>query len=422
MVEIRPFKGIYFNKNKIDKIEEVITPPYDIISPGAQERFYQRHPYNIIRIVLGKTYPKDTENSNCYTRAKEYYDDLMDKEVLVQNKQPALFVYQQEFSVNSKKLRRLGLIGRIHIEEYQKRIILPHEATLKKPKLDRFLLIKNTHLNLCPIFGLYEDPELTINKILKKITLSEPMMTFTDEYQITHTLWKTEISSEIEEIQKLLADRRVLIADGHHRYEVAIQFKKYLSDFLKNPPDSINYTLFCLTGMEDKGLVVFPIHRLIRNLSRTQKQRLLEKLPEDFDIERFPAQQIEETLSQKGQKSTSFWVFFADSPEVLIITLKKSEAGEDTLDSLDVSRLHNLIFKNLLHFGPENNEDNIQYTKDTEKVLQGVKSGLWAAGFLLNPTKIEQVKEVAFSGQLMPQKSTYFFPKLISGLVINNIS
>lgn len=403
-----------------------MTPPYDIISPSASQRYYEVHPYNIIRVVLGKTYPNDNALNNCYTRAKEYFADLVSKEVLIQDEKPNLYLYEQEFKIGRKKFRRLGLICRVKIEEYSNRVILPHEATLKKPKEDRFNLIKSTGLNICPVFGLYEDSDKKISRYFKKITLCEPFVKFTDEYQITHTLWKISFSTEIEEIGQMFGEKKVLLADGHHRYEVALKYKKYLEDSGLQKED-LNYTLFCLTSMEDPGLVILPIHRLLKN--GADFQNFAGKVSDNFDLERVllagnlrkTASEIEKILIEKGGPSPSFGVFIKGGDEIWLISLKgEKNKFKSQLESLDVSILHNLVFKQALGLTLEN-EDNIKYTKESLKVLEEVQKGLWEAGFILNPALISQIKEVAFSGTLMPQKSTYFFPKVLSGLTINKI-
>lgn len=445
MSTIVPFRGIRYNPEQVSNLADVVTPPYDVIDTAAQERYYNKHPYNIIRLEYGKTYLEDNDYSNRYTRASTDYKAWLENKVLQTDSSPALYLYEQEFTVDGSRKVRSGFICGVKIEPYEKGIILPHEETLPKHKADRLSLMKACRANFSPIFSLYSDPEYSVTDSLKKAAAGIPHTAFTDEFGENHRLWAITDPGAIAQVQKIMADKRIFIADGHHRYETAMNYKqvreKEDSGYRKENP-SYDYVMMTLVNLYDPGLVVLPTHRLVKKIDPGAIPGLLENLGHNFLLEEF--EQGKDTksikkflsdLSDKGRDSSGkslhrhvFGIYI--NKKLLFASLKR----EDDLPALmrpdkspewrglDVSVLHSLIIEKYL--GIDENllarGDHITYTREEEGALEAVDRGEYQIAFFLNPTLVEEVTGVAANGEKMPQKSTYFYPKLITGLVIKS--
>ncbi len=441
MAAIIPIKGIRYNLDKIPGMNYVVTPPYDVIDQEAQENYYQKNPYNIIRLEYGKTFPSDGPDNNRYTRAAALFKQWVYNDILKRDNEPALYLYEQEFVIDGQKNVRTGFICAVKIEPYDKGVILPHEETLPKHKKDRLELMNACKCNFSPVFSLYTDKNLHINKALKDATASrEPDTAFADENNEIHRLWVITDQEKITLIQKIMAGKRIFIADGHHRYETALVYKNQqnIGDQEEHPA---NYIMMMLVNLYDPGLVVLPTHRLVKNINPGYISSLLKNLEQDFILEeheitpQYNLKAFLNRLSSLGSEpagtSSHRHVFgiYLGGGKLYMAALKDEQnlpklmPKEKSIawQNLDVSVLHKLVLEKHLGIGPEllAKGDNITYTREEEKALEEVDQGKYQLALFLNPTKVEEVTEVAANSEKMPQKSTYFYPKVISGMVIN---
>ena len=439
MAQVIPFKGFRYNASKIDDLSKVMTPPYDVISPAEQDRFYQMSEYNIVRLELGKEEPADDEHNNKYTRAAEYLKDWIEKQVLVQEKQPSFYIYQQQFSLsNGNTYTRTGFVGLVRLEEFSKGVILPHENTLSKPKADRLKLMQACEANFSQIFALYDDPEKVIPQLLKRhIDANSPDIEIEAIPGIIERLWVVSDHSVIAQIQESMADKKLYIADGHHRYETALTYRN--QRMAQNPhhtgDELYNFVMMMMVEMEDSGLIILPTHRAINGIKGFSREEFLKKASKDFTVEEHAflgktlkerADEMESLLAKKG--SHSFVFYDGNLRSCHVLSLKSMEAVNERLPqhdtsyrSLDVTILHTLLLEPLLGIGNEQmaNQEFITYTHDLTEGVTWVEEGRCQMAFFINPTSVKQVKEVSLAGEKMPQKSTYFYPKLLTGLVIN---
>lgn len=440
MAVIAPFRGILYNPEKAGDMSGVVAPPYDVISPEGQERLYQKSDYNIVRLDFGKGNPSDDQDSNRYTRAASDFKAWQEKGILVRDEIPAIYVYEQDYRLKDGTIKtRKGFMSLVRLEELDSGVILPHERTLSGPKTDRLNLTRATGTNLSPIFSLYSDPEMKTNELLSKESKNPPIVNVQGEDGVNNRLWRVTDEAVINGLINEIADKMIFIADGHHRYETALNYRNEMRE--KHPgytgKESFNYTLMYFSNMDDEGLTVFPTHRLIYGLKRFDPKVFEESLTENFEIERLAVPVTTELsnlfmkrLKEKGKDSHSFGVYANGWNYAAIATLR----NEDVMDRfvpdhskayrrLDVTILHTLIIENILRISKESQErkENIEYIQDEGEGLLKVQRGERHVLFILNPTKVTEVEEVAKAKDKMPQKSTYFFPKLLTGLVINMI-
>jgi uncharacterized protein (DUF1015 family) len=431
VAKITPFQGIRYNQAKLNKLDEVVTPPYDIISPAEQEGFYQRHHLNVIRLELGKTFPSDTEKDNRYTRAANTFSKWLQEEILLLDPKPALYLYQQEFAIDGTYITRSGFFARVELTGYDQGVVLPHEETMPKHIRDRLELMQASRANFSPIFGLYNEPEGKIIDLLtSKLNLHEPDAIAKDQFDVVHKLWVVNNPETINSVVEIFAPLQVFIADGHHRYETALQFRQQLGE---NDTSGANYVMMVLVNLADPGLIVFPTHRLINNLENVNQDILLKKLNPYFEVKPVPLEtgNIQHFITRLGEAGKNRQVFglFAGGDEGYLLTLRQNIKPSEfalpgtnrDLANLDVSVLHNIILENILGIGSNEraSELNLTYTRSAMEAYSQASQGQHQFAFFLNPTKISEVTSIAQAGDKMPQKSTYFYPKLITGLVIN---
>jgi len=414
MAEIRPFRGIRYNREEIEEIASVITLPYDKITPELQERYYNRHPYNYVRIVL----PKE---DNRYELAKERIEEWQKNRILIRDEKPAFYLYYQEFERDGRHLRK-GLVAALRLEEFEKGIVLPHEKTLSKPKEDRLKMMRATRKNLGHVFMLYSDKEDRINRAFEHTTQRPPEIEVRDEFGITHRLWKEEDSEVIEEVKGLMRDKVLLIADGHHRYETSLSYRNEIKKTNPDPLAPFNYRMVTLVNLFDPGLLILPTHRLIFNLKELEMGRVLEEMGKYFHLEEIAAEKIKDRLKELASLH-SFGMYTLQGSYLL--TLKDESVLEEFVKNrsqeyrtLDVTILHSLIIENILGIPSEKVEEHIRYEREAGEAMEKVRKGEFQIAFLLNPTKATQVERVARQKERMPQKSTDFYPKLASGLTI----
>jgi uncharacterized protein (DUF1015 family) len=443
VAHIAPFRGIIYNSRIIKNLSQVVTPPYDIINPEDQERFYQAHPHNIIRLDFGKDFPGDTHEDNRYTRAARTLKIWQKDQLLIQDQVPAIYLYKINFPVPGQGIRiRTGFISLLGLEPFDSGKVRPHEMTFSSFKRDRYQLFRNCQMQFCPIFSFYIDPEGRILSLLGDQALQEPFIDFVDQESIRHQLWRVSDPSTLRNIRDTFADKTVYIADGHHRYETSLAFQ---SDMQKEHPEldetaAFNYTLMFLCPMEDPGLTIFPVHRALNRVSEINIQGLEQKLARYFTVEKIPfapenkkqiTREFLSRLENQGLKFHAFGLCIFQSSCFYILTLKKEclegDWGQDLnplLRRLDVVILSRLVFQNILGMQREelDQEKIIEYRHDSLEILQRVEKGQSKMGFILNPTPIEQVRRIAEASLVMPRKSTYFYPKTLTGLVMNPLN
>lgn len=431
MAQIIPFKGLRYNAEKIADLASVVTPPYDVIDEAAQAKYYAEHPANIIRLELGLTFPQDTPGNNRYSRANQYLDKWLEEEILTPEPSPALYLYEQEFPVKGNRVVRTGLICGLKVEPYETGTVLPHEETLSKPKADRLQLMRSTRSNFSSIFGLYSDSQSQINQLLREETRGEiPDIDITDEAGENHRIWVIRSQPVLQQIISLFKEKQIFIADGHHRYETALEYAKEMHEQGNTGHD---YVMTTLVNLYDSGLVVLPTHRVVGNIAGLEVAALLHRLEELFEVREWgPVDTLPALMSKLADQVGAEHVFgMAAQDQLYHLTLKDftqaarllSEDRSPAWKALDVAILDNLILDRILGIGEaqRRNQDHLAYSRSEEWVVEQVKKNQYQLGFLINPTQVQEIVDVAQARDKMPQKSTYFYPKLITGLIINKL-
>ena len=412
MAEVVPFKGVLFNVPQISDVsgEDLLAPPYDIITPEYKEELYEKSPYNIVRIDFGRELPGDDSVENKYTRAKQSLDAWLKEQVLVTSPSPCFYSYEISYALHGKEQRLRGFLGLVRLEELGKGNIHPHECTHSKPKKDRLDLMRICSANISPIFSLYNSPDKTTSSMLAEINKTEPYIEAKDSDGSVHRLWTIQDSSSISIIMNELADKAIFIADGHHRYETALEYQREMRE-KEGPSDTANpcdYVLMFLANMSDEGLTILPTHRLVKNIPHDA----LESLSTDFEIREMRGHfNIADSIA--GKRDVFGLYKGSDSWYKLSYRGEGISDAPPALKDLDVTILHELIFKKLGIY------ENIAYEMDVDKCISLVREGNFGAAFFLNSTRVEDVERVALASLRMPPKSTYFYPKLLTGLVLN---
>lgn len=425
MADISPLRGYLYNPSKVS-LPDVIAPPYDVISPEQQSQLYDTSPYNVVRLILGR-------EEDRYTSAAQSFDAWKRENILVRDATPAFYFLHQTFDDgDGKQITRKGFIARCRLEEFEKKIVLPHEKTLAKPREDRFKLFKATDANFSQVFSLYSDPTLAIDTQIKDVAKNAPAIDVVFE-EVRNKLWRLQDEHTIRAIQSAMSDKQILIADGHHRYETALAYREYKRS--QNPShtgsEPYNDVMMFLTNIDDPGLVIFPTHRLVHSLPYFDVQSFLSKLERYFIMRSYR----EYSALHEGLKSSSapaFGLAMQQDPILSLLTLKPTPAVVDLIQDLlpaevkelDVTILHTLVLRDILgvSLAAQEQKTNLNYVKDAWQAVEQVEQKKAQLAFLMKPTKIEQVRAVAKAGHTMPQKSTYFYPKLLSGLVINSLT
>jgi uncharacterized protein (DUF1015 family) len=405
MAKIIPFRGILYNPAKVSG-DDVIAPPYDIITPEYREVLYQKSPYNIVRIDFGKELPGDAGSTNKYNRARDSFEQWLKEGILVRDERPAFYAYEIDYSLYGENKTLRGIMAMVKIEELGKGIY-PHEATHSKPKADRLNLMRSCLANISPIYSLYNSPEKITSMILDGIR-EAPYISAHDAAGAVHKLYRISEESKIDSIMKDLSDKAVFIADGHHRYEVAMEFKREMGE------GPWEYVLMFLANISEAGIAILPTHRMVKGIKR---EDVLGRLEPDFAIQTCGLEcDIVERLSHEGKNT--FGLYLGSNERWYILKYKGTDLEDvpSVLRSLDVVVLHELIIKKDLGI------TDVAYEMDIAESIKRVRKGDFDAVFFLNPTGVDDVERVALSGLRMPPKSTYFYPKLLTGMVINKFS
>ena len=406
-----PFRGLRYNATQVERIENVIAPPYDVIKSDERVALEARHPANIIRLILSQPQDNDTDDENQYTRAAVRMKQWISDGTLVRDATPRYYIYDQSFNApDGKNYTRRALIALVKLEPFENRVVLPHEKTHAGPKADRLNLMRECHANLSPIFLLYADPAGDIERILERFTdKNQPEIDCPETFGSTHHLWCLDDAARTLEIQALFSTKPLLIADGHHRYETALAFRDEMAQQTSN---GYGYMMVNLVRMESPGLAVLAIHRLLSNLTADRIAHAIAKLPETFAVHEIDTQaNLMAQLDTMRGKSPAVGMYTADDTYRLLIP------HSTTPNALDVTLVQETLIKNL--FQIETLAEHISYTAYTEDAVAHVKDGTDRVALLMNPTPVEQVLDVAMGGSTMPQKSTYFYPKMATGFVLN---
>jgi uncharacterized protein (DUF1015 family) len=441
MAEIYPFRALRYNPARV-RLEDVVTQPYDKITPSAQARYYAASPGNLVRIILGKTEPRDNEWNNVYTRAAAYFSDWRRNGILCRDDQPSFYAYSQRFRVagtaasgsGATEYERRGFIGLGKLEEYDAGVIFRHEKTFSGPKTDRLNLLRATQAHFEQIFMLYSDPQQQIEGLLFPEESVPADIDVHDEYGVRHRVWKVSDPEVLDQVRAVMRDKKLIIADGHHRYETALNYRNECrardahQDEPHHPEALYETMMMTFVNMDAEGLVILPTHRVVFGLPHFDVVRMVEQLRPYFAVnplrERVNADSARQLLATKGRDNTALLAVTAAGDFMLEA---RNDGSADSLlaglsprqRNLDVTRLHKIVLEHVLGISEEDirNQKHINYIREAEEAIARARQGA-NVSFLMNPVRIEQMRDIAFANEVMPQKSTDFYPKLLSGLTI----
>lgn len=444
MAVVMPFAGIRYNPQKVRDLSQVITPPYDVISPQEQERYHQLNDHNVIRLVLGAEHPNDDDRNNWFGRAAHYFEKWQAQGVLVRDPEPGFYAYDIEYRLeNGSLVNRMGLIAVVKLEDFGSGSIRPHETTYTATNSQRLKLIKSCRANFSPIWSLFSDPEDHVGHVISPVTQRRPTVEFTDEEGVVHRMWRITEPRILAQVHHAFLDKELIIADGHHRYNSALRYYKHLNENsrLDISSKSPAFAMMYLSSMESKGLTILPAHRLVSSWPDTLGlKEFIDRISPLFEVQTFPFNgsdreqkrtMLSETLKQRGVKTNAVGMAFQGENKYFLLTLKdraqadrEMETMQDELRRLDVVVLKELVLMGAIGLKEEDldNENTVRHSASFPRALDCVDNGQCMAAFLLNPTPVEQMRRVAQASLIMPRKSTYFFPKVITGLVFNPLN
>ena len=437
MALISPFQAWRYAPERIP-VQQVVTQPYDKITPAMQERYYQSSPYNLVRIILGKRLPADGETENVYTRAATFFQNWRQTGVLRRDPEPSIYRYSQTFTVpggvpgSQARAERRGFIGLGPVEEYSAGVVFRHEQTLAKPKADRLDLLRANRAHFGQIFMLYSGAG-KVDALLDSAAAPDtaPDIEVTDEYDVVHRVWKISDASVIASMQDQMRDRKLIIADGHHRYETALTYRnarRAEAETGAGVPARYDSVMMTFVDMDRPGLVILPTHRLVFGLPSFSAAKFQAETRKFFNVEEvdagIDAARATAILQQAGHAGTALLAvtaeraFLLHSPKAVGTRLFGNLSLRQ--QALDVVQLHKCLLEDVLKISEEaiRNQENVSYCREAAEALAQVQSGKVQVAFLMNPVRMEQVRDIAFAGEVLPQKSTDFYPKLLSGLTI----
>ena len=412
---VKPFKAIRYNGEKVRNLSSVVAPPYDVIPKKMQDELYRRSAYNVVRLILNKITPKDTAGDNRYTRSKKFFDRWLAEGVLKRDDTDSLYVYSQKYKRGSKTVEQVGFIGLMALEMGGKDKVLPHENTLAAPKKDRLNLMREVRSNLSPIFILHDDSRIT--KLLNGFRARKKAVIDVGWEGVRHMVWRLDDPAIIKKIERRMDAKNVFIADGHHRYEVA----KMYSEEVRTKESK--YMMVYFVESDEKMLTVLPAHRLIKDLGNIKKDGIIERLQKSFSVGK--VKNLNSMMAKLASLAAGHaFGMYLGKGKFYVLKLKSITTSDRAIKDkpkewkrLDVSILHLFVFQHLL--GVKDTDDNIEFFKSASETVRCVNAGKFKAAFFLNPTKVSEVKRIAKLGERMPRKATYFYPKPLSGLVIN---
>jgi uncharacterized protein (DUF1015 family) len=413
MAEVQPFRGIRYHLDRPEAAEAVIAPPYDVISPAQQATLLSSSPHNVVRLELPEDHPTDSQTENRYTRAAALYRQWLSEGALARDEAPSLYIYGQRYETAAGVQERLGLLGALRVEPFEAGVVLPHEQTFPKHKEDRYQMLCAARAQFSPIFGLYSAPDAGVRSVLDRATREAPAAVARDPEGVMHRLWPVADPEFAAWAAELFAGRQVFIADGHHRYETALRYRneQHSAGIVDSAAD---YVMTFLVEMEDPGLVLLPTHRLVRG-RLPETGALGTSLSAYFEIEEVPSAEVDRLehhqIGLVLPGGEAWRLRLRDSGALDRLDTEHSAAWRD----LDVVLLHRLIFREVLRL---DEHEAIVYTRSTDEARERATKGEFAAAFLLPSPKVQELKDVAGAGDRMPEKSTYFWPKAVTGLVL----
>jgi len=429
MANIAPFRALRYNPAQVN-LSRVVTQPYDKITPEMQDAYYAASPYNLVRVILGKRDPSDRPGSDVYSRAAASLEEWRRRGVLEPDPEPSIYVYSQRFTVpgTDQPMERMGFIALGRIEDYSSHVVFRHEQTLSKPKADRLDLLRSTRAHFGQIFMLYSDPAGAVDQALAP--QSAPAMETTDEYGVLHRVWLVSDPAAIRLTREKMSDRKLIIADGHHRYETALNYRNERRTEAGSivPEAPYERVMMTFVNMDGAGLLILPTHRVVHGLSSFSAEDFARRARSYFSVEEVDASldtaRAQGILREAGRSGVALLAVTAQ--RVFLLSTPRA-IGSDIFSglsvrqqSLDVVQLHKCLLEGVLGISEEaiRNQQNLRYLRDTGEAIAQVRSGAANAAFLMNPARMQQVRDIAFAGEVLPQKSTDFFPKLLSGLTI----
>jgi uncharacterized protein (DUF1015 family) len=432
LAEIQPFRGVYYNQAQVKDLAAVICPPYDIISPPMQQDLYERSEFNFVRVEFARELPQDRETDNRYTRAADTMGKWLERGVLVADRAPALYLHEHVFTCYGREYRRHEIIGRVRLEEWDRMVVRPHEGTLSRPKGDRLNMLWALQADTSPILSLFEDRGGGVASILGAASKSQPLLAIDNAEGEGHRLWAIRDRDSVRRLSEALADRPLYIADGHHRYESALAYMRERRACASSVPgeEPYDFVMMNLVSLSDPGLVVLPAHRLIRGVVKSVLDGLFEGLRTFFDVREVPldtgdiGRQVDELLVRENDEVRV--VICGLLPERLVVIRLRDFGAvsqmipyfhSEIYKSLDISIVDHVILEEMLGLDHEEAGTSIHYSYDGRDAVRRVLDQEYQLAFIINPVKPETIKAVADSGDRMPRKSTYFYPKAPAGLV-----
>jgi uncharacterized protein (DUF1015 family) len=443
MAKIVPFKGYRYSPTNVD-IADVVAPPYDVIGEEERKLLHDRHSHNIAKLEKGEDLPGDSPDDNKYTRARHSLEEWIAEGTLIRDDKPSIYVYEQQYQFGGDKPRtRRGFMALARLEDHDSGVIQGHEHTLMAPKQDRLKLLRECRANLSPIFSLFSQSGGAIDSALVEIAFTPPVYDFVDATMTRNRLWVVQDQETIDLLCSQLKDHSIIIADGHHRYETALIYRHIQRSASSAGPSASpeeaphDYILMMFVNLDGEGVTIYPIHRIIYDLPDFDPDEFRRRLSKNFELTTYPftcsdCEEIEQDLlrdmAQIGEDTHSFGLYMggdrydflkAKDPEQLRSLIDDSHG--DARRSLDVSIVQSIILRDILNIDLEHisKEEHVRYTPTAKNALEAVRGGQAQIALLLNPTRADQVKSVTAEGERMPQKSTFFYPKLLTGLVIN---
>jgi uncharacterized protein (DUF1015 family) len=440
---VAPFAGLRYDLNVVGSLSDVIAPPYDVIDPVLQDQLYRQHPANVVRVILNRSEPGDDDDAK-YARAAEFFNDWQRQGILKRDAQPAFYVYDQQFQYDGRTILRRGFMGRVRLQKFGEGNIYPHEETLPKAKVDRLKLTKACQTNCSQIFGLYPDPANEAQELLEQAAAAVEPVRATDHLGVEHTMWAVTDPSVVRQVADVLHDKPMFVADGHHRYETACNYRDYLIEQRGSLPKDhpANFVMTQLVSMNDPGMIVLPTHRLLRGTDRFTSDELIERLTPLFNCQKLGSGiegaaacwQRMESENRQGLMALfgtgdSQWVL-CDAGKAASEEMKRIAADRsDDWRSLGVSLLHRLVIDQLLGAA---GHPKPTYVHQVDEVIDAIRGEAtlsenesdepFSLAALVMPAGLRDVEAISLHKERMPAKSTYFFPKLLSGMVFHTLT
>jgi uncharacterized protein (DUF1015 family) len=434
VADIAPFRGIRYDTTRVDA-SQVLAPPYDVIDEAQRTALAARDPHNAVHLIL----PQAGAEGDRYQAAARTFDSWLADGTLVRDDQRAIYRYHQSFRSDAhggRVITRRGFVAAVRLEPFANGVVLPHERTLAGPKQDRLALMTATRAYFSQIFALYDDPGGEVERVLRRVDDRTPDLEATTDDGVVHRLWRVADAELVGKLRRLFAPKKLYIADGHHRYETMLALRdRQAAEHGLGLYSSAQYGSMFLVPTDDPGLVVYPTHRIVHGLPSIDAADLLQRARQHFIVDRLPgaardADRIREAIAHTPGHQPSFAAVFAGDADAWQLTLDPHVnpaavglVGHPAVLRLDVTLLHGLVLDRILGItqAAQEAQTNLRYVKDTGKALDDIAAGRGQIAFLLNPGRVETVRQVADAGQVMPQKSTFFYPKLASGIVMARV-